>query len=137
MSEELFYNQKRHPDEDDLRKRIGRSYQMIEETLKTVDTEYGSISTDWKYSTTSGWYIVGNRKKRRLFYLIPLKGGFVWKMVFGEKALEKIRNGDFPGYISKMTVNAKRYAEGTLYVFTRSNYKVKTMIELLKIKIET
>ncbi len=136
MPEEIFLNQSKQPGESDLQVRLARSFRLLDDTIRGIHSEYQGISFDWKFSKLSGWYLVYNRKKKRLFYLFPSDDDFTCKIVFNDKSLQKIKDGSFPSYILDMIQNAKKYAEGTLCVFNKNNFKVKTMMALLRIKIE-
>ncbi len=137
MPENTFSDQKKQPTHADLQERIGRPFHLVEEVLSALQGEFQNISCEWKFSKSTGWYITYSRGKRRLFYLFPGHGDFLLKMVFNDRALEEIRGEPFPGYIHDMVREAKKYPEGTLCEFTRKNFKVATMMELLRIKIST
>lgn len=136
MPEGMILHQNKQPTENDLQKRLGRAFHLVDGTLEVLHSEYQDISFEWKFSKTSGWYLVYNRKKKRIFYLFPLDNDFTCKVVFNDKSLEKIKNGSFPKYVIEMIQNVKKYPEGTLCIFDKSNFKIKTMLRLLRIKIE-
>jgi hypothetical protein len=130
-----FLNPSKHPSDADLRKRIGPSYQQIEDTINGLQSEFEGITFEWMFSKTSGWHLVCNRRKRRLFYLIPSDGDFRFRMVFGDKALAEIMANSFPKLIVDMIRSAKKYPEGTLCELTKDTFTSQTAFELLKIKI--
>lgn len=133
---EIFANEKKHPGDGDLRKRLGRSHKLFEETIISLQFDHEGIIFEWKYSKLSGWYLIGSRKKRRLFYLIPKEKNFLWKMIFGDRAVAVIKKESFPKHIEEMLKSAKKYPEGTLLEFDKSNFEIEEMLKLLKIKIE-
>jgi hypothetical protein len=133
---DVFTDEKNHPNDRDLRKRLGQSYKLFEETIVTIQFDYEGILFEWKFSKSSGWYLVGARKKRRLFYLFPKEKDFLWRMVFGDRSVEEIRKGSFSKYVLNMLADAKKYPEGTLLDFDKSNFKTEEMLKLLRIKIE-
>ncbi len=135
MSTKPFADQKKQPTGTDLRETIGQPFLLVEEVLAGLQSEFQNISCEWKYTKNSGWYITYSRGKRRLFYLFPANGDFLLKMVLNDRALEEIRGEAFPKHIHDMIRGAKKYPEGTLCEFTRNNFKVATMLELLRIKI--
>jgi hypothetical protein len=137
MPGKTFANQTKPPTNADLKAEIGPAFRLIEEVLSSLQSEFQNISCEWKFSKNSGWYIVYNRGKKRLFYLFPAAGDFLLKMVFNDRALEEIKGEEFPKYIRDMLQGAKKYPEGTLCEFRRGNFKAATMIELLRIKITT
>jgi len=136
MPPDAFANEKKHPSDSDLRKRLGRSYRLFEETIMGLQFEQEGILFEWKFSKTSGWYLICLKKKRRLFYLLPRYRDFSFRMVFGDKAVEQIKKGRFPKLVIGMIREAKRYPEGTLCEFDKSNYEVDVALDLLRIKIE-
>ncbi|TSA15704.1 DUF3788 family protein [bacterium] len=136
MPADIFQNDKSHPSDVDLRKKLGRSYKLFEETIMGLQFEQEGILFEWKFSKTSGWYLICLKKKRRLFYLLPRHRDFSFRMVFGDKAIEQIKNGRFPKLVIGMIRAAKKYPEGTLCEFDKSNYEVGLALELLRIKIE-
>lgn len=129
-------NDTKHPSDGELRKRLGRSYTLFEETIISLQFEHQGISFEWKFSKTSGWYLICLKKKRRLFYLLPKNRDFSFKMVFGTRAVEEIKKGAFPTYVGRMLKSARKYPEGTLIEFNKSNFEVATILRLLKTKIE-
>ncbi|MDP2885341.1 MAG: DUF3788 family protein [Ignavibacteria bacterium] len=136
MPPDAFANEKKHPSDNDLRKCLGRSYKLFEETIMRLQFEQEGIHFEWKFSKTSGWYLICLKKKRRLFYLLPRHRDFSFRMVFGDKAIEQIKKGRFPKFVIGMIRDAKKYPEGTLYEFDKKNFHVETMLGLLRIKIE-
>jgi len=132
---DAFTNKSQHPSDLELKERVGRSFQLLEKTLTSLQAEYEGVSAEWKFSKTSGWYVTYNRKKKRLFYLFPTEGDFTVKLVFNDKCLTQIGKGSFPRYVTEMIENAKKYPEGTLCVFDKDNFKVDTILELLRVKI--
>lgn len=136
MSADSFTNNKKHPSDGDLRKKLGRSYKLFEETVISLQFDQQGIVFEWKFSKTAGWYLIVLKKKRRLFYFIPKERDFSFRMLFGDKAINKIKKGGFSKVVKEMITKAKKYPEGTLVEFDKSNFEVETTLKLLKIKIE-
>jgi hypothetical protein len=136
MPTDAFTNDKRHPSDGDLRKKLGRSYKLFEETIISLQFEQQGIGFEWKFSKTSGWYLICLKKKRRLFYLLPRDRDFSYRMIFGDRAVAEIKRGAFPNHVARMLKSAKKYPEGTLLEFDKSNFEVAAVLRLLKIKIE-
>ena len=135
MPSDKFKSENVHPDEMDLKKKLGKAYQLLHDTIGSLLSEYKDIKRQWKYSKTSGWYLTYDKKKKRLFYLFPVEDDFTLKVVFNEKALKTIKEGSFPKFVHDMLAAAKKYPEGTLFIFNKSNFEPKTMLDLLKIKM--
>jgi hypothetical protein len=136
MPADPFTNDKKHPGDGDLRKKLGRSYKLFEETIISLQFEQQGIGFEWKFSKTSGWYLICLKKKRRLFYFIPKDRDFSYRMIFGNRAVAEIRKGSLPKHVGEMLKSAKKYPEGTLLEFDKSNFEVATVLKLLTIKIE-
>jgi len=135
MAKDVFTDKKKQPTDSDLKTKLGPSYALIERTISPMQSEFQGVSAAWKFSKSSGWYVTYDKKKKRLFYLFPADGDFVFKIVFNDKCLKQIKGGSFPEFVMKMIENAKKYPEGTLCTFDRSNFKPDTILELLRIKI--
>ncbi|MGA3244793.1 MAG: DUF3788 family protein [Bacteroidota bacterium] len=135
MSADSFTNEKKHPGDGDLRKRLGRSYKLFEETIISLQFEHQGIGFEWKFSKASGWYLICLKKKRRLFYFLPRDRDFSYRMLFGPRAVAEIKKGAFPASIGEMLKSAQKYPEGTLLEFDKSNFEVATVLKLLTIKI--
>ena len=136
MPPNAFADVKKPPSDSDLRKRLGRSYKLFEETIIGLQFEHQGILFEWKFSKTSGWYLICLKQKRRLFYLLPRNRDFSFRMVLGDKAIEQIKKGRFPKFAIRMIQDAKTYPEGTLLDFDKKTFQVETMLGLLKAKIE-
>jgi hypothetical protein len=135
MPIDKFRNEKQHPGDADLKKKIGSAFKLSDDTIKSLEAENKDITHEWKFSKTSGWYLTYNWKKKRLFYLFPLENDFTLKIVFNDKALKMIKDGSFPVFVYEMLSRAKKYPEGTLFVFNKSNFITRVMQDLLRIKI--
>ena len=136
MAADAFTDEKKHPGDGDLRKRLGRSYKLFEETVISLQFDQRGIVFEWKFSKTAGWYLIVLKKKRRLFYFIPKERDFLFRMLFGERAVGEIKKGTLPKAVKEMVIRAKKYPEGTLVEFGKDNFEVETILKLLKIKIE-
>ena len=136
MPTDVFMNPKKHPSDAALRKKLGGSYKLFEQVSMSIQFDHDGIGFEWKFSKTSGWYLICLRKKRRLFYLIPRETDFLFRMLFGPRAVAAIKKSEFSSDIQAKLKSAKKYPEGTLLDFERSNFDVGSMLKLLTIKIE-
>ncbi|MCC7501024.1 MAG: DUF3788 family protein [Flavobacteriales bacterium] len=123
------------PSESDLIDRLGKTYLLVGEPLKTARASHKGLALHWKFSKTSGWYVTVDKGKRRLFYLFPKPGGFLLKMTFNDRALELIRNSTLPVALKASLGGAKKYPEGTLLEFTPETLTAVVLSELLKVKL--
>jgi hypothetical protein len=136
MNINVFTDERKQPGDGDLRKKLGKSYKLFEETVISLQFDEQGIVFEWKFSKTAGWYLIVVKKKRRIFYFIPKERDFSFRIIFGGKAVSEIKKGDIPKPVKEMVAKAKKYPEGTLCEFDKSNYDVATILKLLKIKIE-
>ena len=135
MPQDKFTDKATHPTDDDLREKLGSSYPLVRKTIASLQSEHSAVSIEWKFSTTSGWYLTCSKSKKRLFYLFPAEGDFTFKITLNDRALEQIRHETFPKSIRGMIRDAKKYPEGTLLVFDKTNFAVATILQLLRNKM--
>ncbi len=138
MSVSVFDDKAVKPDEKTLLKAIGNTaghWQKIKSNLKN---EYGELVEDWKYyGQKTGWLLKVLRKKRNLFFCIPLKGSFRIAFVFGEKAVSAVQSSDLPEAINLELRNARKYAEGRgLRIDVESAKDVENIRKLVEIKVK-
>jgi hypothetical protein len=135
MPRDRFTDPTKHPSEADLRQRIGPAYAPIQDVVTALQTEHRGIAFEWQLSKTSGWHLVCNKGKRRLFYLFPRDGDFLLKVVFNDTALAAIKAGSFPATIGRRLAAARRYPEGTLLELDGASFEAATVLELLRVKL--
>ncbi len=135
MATDIFLNGKKHPSDGELRKKLGRAYRLFEETIMSLQIQHDGISFEWKYSTAVGWYLIGLRKKRRLFYFLPKHRDFAFRMVFGEKAAAAMEEAGLPAKYLEMIRSAKRYPEGRLVELGKADFETAAVVKILGIKI--
>ncbi len=71
------------------------------------------MTEEWKYyNQKSGWILKTLKKKRNLFFFIPVEGSFKITFIFGDRAVAAIEGSDLPEEIIDRLRNAKKYAEG-------------------------
>ena len=138
MSASLFDDKSVKPDEKALLKAIGKTAGYWKKIKSNLENEYGELNEDWKYyGQKTGWLLKVLRKKRNLFFCIPLKGSFQITFVFGEKAVSAVQNSDLPEPIKQELKNARKYAEGRgLRIDVKSAKDVKNIQKLVQIKVK-
>ena len=138
MSASLFDDNSVKPDEKALLKAIGKTAGYWKKIKSNLENEYGELNEDWKYyGQKTGWLLKVLRKKRNLFFCIPLKGSFQITFVFGEKAVSAVQNSDLPEPIKLELKNARKYAEGRgLRIDVKSAKDVKNIQKLVQIKVK-
>jgi len=56
---------------------LSRTYELWQEIKKYLSEEYGELTEDWKfYGQKYGWQLKTLKKKRNLFFFIPVKDFF-------------------------------------------------------------
>ena len=137
MSVSVFEDKATMPDDKMLDKALGKSNRLWREIKKHLKAEYGELNEDWKfYGQKSGWILKTLRKKRNLFFFIPLKGSFQVTFVFGDKAVAAVQKSDLPKKLVTKLKNARKYAEGRgLRIDVKNSADVEHVKRLVEIKI--
>lgn len=121
-----------------LSETLGETKKYWEKIKDHLTKEYGELTQDWKfYSKKSGWILKILRRKRNLFFFIPLEGYFRLSFVFGDKAVNEIEKSDLPENIKEALRNARKYAEGRgLQVVVKSGENIDIVKKLVEIKVK-
>jgi hypothetical protein len=113
MSEIIFSDKNKQPDDDLLKQKLGEVYPYWLEIKKIAEEICGDTSEEWKfYGKNYGWQLKTYFKKRNLFFLIPYQGKFKIVFIFGDKAVKEIEKSNISNDIKKDLRNAKKYMEG-------------------------
>ena len=139
MSLSAFDDKTSLPNEDMLSEFLSDSKILWNLLLKHLGETCKNTSTEWKYySKSAGWTLVVNSEKRKIIYLIPLKGSFKTNFVFGEKAVAEAKCADLPASVLTLILESKPYMEGRSFMVDVKNIADVEIVEkLLKIKINT
>ena len=137
MAASLFEDKTTKPDDKMLAKALGKSNRLWEEIKKHLSAEYGELIEEWKfYGAKSGWILKTLRKKRNLFFFIPLKSSFQISFVFGDKAVAAVEKSDLPKKLITELKNARKYAEGRgLRIDVKNSTDVEHIKKLVEIKV--
>ena len=138
MAASIFDDKTMKPTPQKLARALGESNGLWKEIKKHLKAEYGELTEDWKfYGGKSGWILKTLRKKRNLFFFIPLEGGFKVSFVFGDKAVAAAEESDLPKELVKTLKNARKYAEGRgLQIEVKRPVDVDSIEKLVEIKIK-
>ena len=138
MSVSVFDDKSVKPDNKTLLNAIGKTAKLWQKIKSNLENEYGELIEDWKYyGQKTGWLLKVLRKKRNLFFCIPLKGCFRITFVFGEKAVCTVQSSDLPEAIKLELRNARKYAEGRgLRIEVKSAKDVENIQKLVEIKVK-
>jgi len=137
MSVSVFEDKDTRPDDKMLAKALGKSNRLWLQIKKHLKVEYGELIEEWKfYGQKSGWILKTLRKKRNLFFFIPLKSSFQVSFVFGEKAVAVVEKSDLPQELITTLKNARKYAEGRgLRIDVKNSADVEHIKKLVEIKV--
>jgi hypothetical protein len=137
MAPSVFEDKATGPDDKMLAKALGKSNRLWQDIKKHLAAEYGELIEEWKfYGRKSGWILKTLRKKRNLFFFIPLDGSFQVSFVFGEKAVAAVEKSGLPKELITELKNARKYAEGRgLRIDVKSSADIEHIKKLVEIKV--
>ncbi len=137
MAASVFDDKAAKPTNQKLARALGKSNGLWKEIKKNLKGEYGELTEEWKfYGQKSGWILKTLRKKRNLFFFVPLEGSFRVSFVFGDKAVAATEQSDLPKDLIKTLKNARKYAEGRgLQIDIKGPADVENIKKLVEIKI--
>ncbi|MHC4328327.1 MAG: DUF3788 domain-containing protein [Planctomycetota bacterium] len=137
MAVSVFDDKAAKPTNRMLARALGKSNGLWKEIKKNLKAEYGELTEDWKfYGQKSGWILKTLRKKRNLFFFIPLEGSFKVSFVFGDKAVAAAEQSDLPKDLITTLKNARKYAEGRgLQIDVKGPVNVENVKKLVEIKV--
>jgi len=137
MAASTFDHKATKPTAQKLARVLGESNGLWKEIKKHLKAEYGELIEDWKfYGQKSGWILKTLRKKRNLFFFVPLEGSFKVSFVFGDKAVAAAEQSDLPKSLITTLKNARKYAEGRgLQIEVKRQADVENIQKLVEIKV--
>jgi len=137
MASSIFDDKNIKPNDEMLSEVLGETYKIWNEIKNHLISEYGDLIEEWKfYGKKSGWILKTLRKKRNLFFFLPVKDYFKITFVFGDKAVAEIEQSDLPEHIKVTLRNARKYAEGRgIQIEVKSSDEIEIIRKLVEIKI--
>ena len=123
----------KQPTQKEIAVKVGGDYKKYDRLLKTV----AGIKTDWKHSKRTGWFQTGDIKKKRVYYFFPEEGGFKFRMVFNDKAIQLIKEENISDMVIQALESAKKYHEGTPFDLNAAEFEVKLVESLITIKLQS
>lgn len=123
------------PDDAALAAALGAAFTPVATILAQLRANCPAVTSAWQYSKQAGWYRLALLKKRRLFYLVPKRGGFRLMLILGGKALADLAAGPHARAVAKLLQSAKRYPEGTAFEFTAATCDPSLVAALLAAKL--
>ena len=136
MAVSVFEDKTIMPDDKMLAKALGKSDRLWQDIKKQLKVKYELIE-EWKfYGQKSGWILKTLRKKRNLFFFVPLEGSFQVSFIFGEKAVAAVEKSDLPKELITELRNARKYAEGRgLRIDVKNSADIEHIKKLVEIKV--
>ncbi len=137
MSDIIFSDKSTKPDDNVLAEMLGESIKLWGKLKRHIHDEYGEFIEEWKYyGKNSGWILKILRKKRNLFFFIPLEKSFRIAFVFGDRAVSEVERSDLPNKIKQSLLNARKYAEGRgIRIDVNTFEDIEDIKKLLDIKV--
>ena len=125
------------PDDQMLKEAFGETSIIWEKIKQHLNSEYGVMTEEWRfYNQKSGWIMKTLKKKRNLFFPIPLKNYFKLNFVFGDKAVKEVEKSDLPEGIINDLKNTRKYVEGRgIQIEVKSDDDFENIKKLIAIKI--
>jgi len=137
MPEILFGDKNIIPNDKLLFEKIGKSFEYWVEIQRHVKSNYENIINEWKYyGKNYGWQLKTLLKKRNLFFLIPSEGSFKVVFIFGDKAVDAIKNSNISDELKRAVVESKKHAEGRgLSIIVKNKKSLIDIKTLISIKV--
>jgi hypothetical protein len=137
MSESFFDNKTIKPNTEDLNIALGKSSKYWNDFRRHIEEKFGPLIEDWKfYYQKSGWTLKVLRKKRNLFFMIPVEDYFKITFVFGDKAVSVVEKSDLSKEIIKTLKEARKYMEGRgIQIVVKELEDVNNLKKLVEIKV--
>jgi hypothetical protein len=134
----IFIDKSIQPDNKMLSDALGQSYLYWQEIKNRLESQFGSLTEEWKYyGATSGWTLKLLLKKRNLFFFAPCKKYFRIAFIFGDKAATAVEKSDLPAGIINELKNARRYVEGRgVRIEVKKKADIKNIILLANLKVQ-
>jgi hypothetical protein len=123
------------PTEAVLKATLGASHAALEMLVAALRATRPAISWEWNFSDRSGWHRICLLQQRRLFYLLPLAGGFRLSLIVGDRALAAVASGPHAAVLKRLLKSAPRYPEGTAFIFTAADFNAPVVLALLEAKL--
>lgn len=123
------------PADDDLGSALGRAWPRLHGLLEWLRAAQPDLTGDWRFSSRAGWYHTQMKRKRRLFYLVPLRGDYRLSIILGGKAIATLSSGPHADRIQALLKTARRYPEGTLFEFDRASFEPGLFATLIAAKL--
>jgi hypothetical protein len=131
----VFVDPARPPRDAELRALLGNSSRGLDALLAALQRAQPTLAHAWKFSPRIGWYRVALLGERRLFYLVPRRGGFRVSLILGERAVGALLVGLHAARVRRLLTTAKRYPEGIAFAFSGAGFEPGLVLAFVQAKI--
>ena len=109
----IFTDKTAKPTDRDLLDKLGSKFELWKQIHNMVLSKYPGGIAEWNYPGKKyGWSFRIKDKKRAIIYLLPRDSYFKVAFVFGDKAVEEIKDSWISNNIKTEIGEAPKYAEG-------------------------
>jgi len=137
MDQSILTDKSRIPTNEDLKSALGKTFAVWHLLRDYLFSIFPEATEEWSSPGEKyGWSYRIKFRKRTIMYLLPRDGYFKVAFVFGEKAVEKIRDSHIKAEIIKELQAARIYAEGRgIRISIRDSTLINDIKELIDIKL--
>ena len=132
-----FVGQSKPPTNAGLAAALGPTKTIWDQLLTDLAQECEANVQEWNsYSPKAGWSLRVKCKKRTILWLAPCAGCFSVAFIFGDKAMQMVRQSKWPKRLIKVMDEAPKYPEGTgIRLQVKSSRDIGILKKLAAIKL--
>jgi len=137
MSENIFLKKEIAPNDTLVEKKLGSNYKYLKEIRKFVKEIVDEPIEEWKYCRKkNGWLLKTLFKKRNLFFINICDDFFKITFVFGDKAINAVKDENISQVLIDKLLSTRKYAERRgLTIPVKSGKYLLDIQKLINIKI--
>ena len=118
-----------------LAKLLGAAGVPLAKVIAWLRAAHPAVTIDERFPAQPGWHRIYLLKQRRLFYLTPKPGDFRFALILGDRAIERVQRGPLADEMQGLLRDARRYGEGTAFIFAAKPFNPTLVIALLEAKL--
>jgi hypothetical protein len=137
MSESIFMDKTKQPEQKELEAALGNTCSLWNEIRNFTVKQYPKAMEEWSYSGAKyGWGYRIKDKKRAIVYLLPRQDYFKVALVYGQKATDQAIGSNICNEIKEIIKSAPVYAEGRGFrIDVTSKEMINDIKKLIAIKL--
>lgn len=138
MHPNAFIGKTAEPADAELTAALGPARAVWDQLISRLAADCNIVAAEWNsYSPKYGWALRLKIKKRNILYLGPHLGGFSVAFIFGERAMEAVRQSRLPRKLAESVAGGKRYPEGTsVRIDSAGARDIAGIVQLASIKLQ-